>query len=173
LKKKLVCALLVSALPASALPACAADAVARSGDVGQLALPAAAVLATALHHDAEGGRQLTRSLLSTLAVVYVLKATVERRRPDGGARSFPSGHTASAAAGAAFLQRRYGWRLGVPAYAAAAFVGWSRVESRHHYTSDVLVGGALGVGANLLFTKRYRNLTLAPVPGGVGLTVAW
>ena len=58
-----------------------------------------------------------------MAVVYVLKPLVDRTRPDGGHQWFPSGHTASAFAGAAFLQMRYGWALGAPAYAVASFVG--------------------------------------------------
>ena len=170
---KLAAALVLAAFLGTALPAAAADAVARAGDVGQIALPAAALLATALHHDGTGAKEFAEAFVSTLAAVYVLKATVERRRPDGGLRSFPSGHTASAAAGAAFLQRRYGWSYGIPAYAAAAFVGYSRVESRRHYTSDVLVGGALGIGANVLFTKRHHRVAVAPVPGGVSVAIAW
>ena len=76
-----------------------------------------------------------------MAVVYVLKPIVDRQRPDGGSQSFPSGHSASAFAGAAFLQRRYGWSYGAPAYAVATFVAYSRVESKRHWTSDVIAGG--------------------------------
>jgi membrane-associated phospholipid phosphatase len=171
--KELVSGLAIAACLANAAPARAADAVARAGDVGQIALPAAAVLATVIHEDGAGRGELAQAFVSTIAAVYVLKATVERRRPDGGVRSFPSGHAASAAVGAAFLQRRYGWKYGIPAYAAAAFVGWSRVEARRHYTSDVLAGGALGIGANVLLTKRHARVAAFPVPGGVSVAVAW
>lgn len=173
MRLRLVPTLVLAACLAPASPAHAGDGVRHAGDVGQIALPAAAVLATALHHDGEGSREFVRAFLSTMAVVYGLKATVDRRRPDGGLHSFPSGHTASAFAGAAFLERRYGWRYGGPAYGAAAFVGYSRVEARRHFTSDVLVGGALGIGANILFTKRHRNVTLVPMPGGVGVAIVW
>src|SRR5262249_16283922 len=71
-----------------------------------------------------------------------LKPTIDRTRPNGGHQSFPSGHAASAFAGAAFLQRRYGWRIGVPAGLLASFAAWSRVESREPYTSDALAGPA-------------------------------
>ena len=170
---RLVLVMALAACLATPAPVCAGDGVRHAGDVGQIALPAVAVLATALHRDGEGGREFARAFLSTMAVVYGLKATVDRRRPDGGLHSFPSGHTASAAAGAAFLERRYGWRYGVPAYAAAAFVGYSRVEARRHFTSDVLVGGALGIGANVLFTKRHGRFAVTPVPGGVSVAFAW
>lgn len=170
---RLAATLALAACLITAAPARAGDVVARAGDLGEVALPAAALLAVALHQDGEGAKDFAQAYISTLAVVYGLKLSVDRRRPDGGRRSFPSGHTASAAAGAAFLQRRYGWRYGLPAYAAAGFVGYSRLHARRHFASDVLVGGALGIGANALFTKRHRRVAIAPVPGGVSVAVAW
>ena len=107
-----------------------------------------------------------------MALVYILKPIVDRTRPDGGSQSFPSGHSASAFAGAAFLQRRYGWSYGVPAYAIATFVAYSRVESKRHYTSDVIAGGAIGIASNLVFTHRFTKVTVQPVVvrRGAGLT---
>src|SRR5512142_2772365 len=133
------------------------------GDIGQIAVPAAGLAVAGLKHDGKGVVQLAESLGSTLALVYILQPTVDRTRPNGGSQSFPSGHAASAFAGAAFLQIRYGWIYGVPATAAAVFVGYSRVESRGHWTSDVVAGGAIGVAANLVFTRRYHKASLAPV----------
>jgi len=100
--------------------------------------------------------------------------TVNRTRPNGGHQSFPSGHTASAFAGAAFLQRRYGWKVGVPACFAATFVGYSRVESHNHYTSDVVAGAAIAIGANLIFAhpRSHVSLALDGEDGGVGADVA-
>jgi len=147
------------------------------GDVGQYLPHVAGLALLATHHDHEGLRQLAIATASTLSVVYVLKLTVNRRRPDGGTHSFPSGHTAMAFAGAGFIQRRYGWALGVPAYAVGAFVGWSRVYTHRHYTSDCLVGGALGVASNLVFTHRFRHVSVVPMAGdgspGVSVSFAW
>jgi membrane-associated phospholipid phosphatase len=67
----------------------------------------------------------------------VLKYSVPRERPEG---SDTSGHTSAAFSGATFIHRRYGWKYGIPAYLAVAFVGWSRVESGKHYSDDVLRG---------------------------------
>lgn len=155
------------------LPAFAETAVERAGDVGAIALPITAGLAALGHRDGSGVVECAEAVGSTLAVVYALKFTVNRQRPDGGTQSFPSGHTAAAFAGAGFLQRRYGWAYGAPAYAVAAFVGYSRVRARRHWTSDVLAGAAIGVGANLAFTHARRRLDLVPVfvPGGVGWMV--
>jgi len=155
------------------LPTAAGDLVSRAGDVGEIVLPAAALAATAFHHDGGGAQTLGKSFVSTIAVVYGLKYSIDRQRPDGGRHSFPSGHTASAAAGAAFLQRRYGWRYGIPAYAAAGFVGWSRIHANRHHASDVIAGAALGIGANLLMTQRRAAVSVAPVPGGVSVAIAW
>lgn len=65
-------------------------------------------------------------------------------------------------AGAAFLQMRYGWALGGPAYAVASFVACSRVESKRHYTSDVVAGAAIGIGMNHAHRGRAHREGLLP-----------
>jgi len=152
----------------------AADGVETAGNVAAIALPASGLLVAAAHDDGTGVVQLAKAYASAMAVVYVLKPLVDRQRPDGGSQSFPSGHSASAFAGAAFLQMRYGWRYGVPAYALAGFVAYSRVEAKRHWTSDVIVGGAIGVASNMVFTRRWSKLCVQPevVPGGAGLTLS-
>jgi membrane-associated phospholipid phosphatase len=169
---------LIAALALLAPPAALAKSTTEKiGDAGQIALPAAGLVAAALHKDGKGALQLAEAFGSTMIVVYVLKVSIDRTRPNGGGQSFPSGHTASAFSGAAFLQLRYGWAYGVPAYLAAAFVGYSRVESKQHWTSDVLAGGALGIAGNLVFTRRYHNVVVAPVlqprTVGVAISVTW
>ena len=79
-----------------------------------------------------------------------------RRVPNGGPRSFPSGHTSIAFSGAEFIRKEYGWRWAAAAYAAAGFVGWSRAwnRSQQHYVHDVLAGAALGILANHDFWLR-------------------
>jgi len=150
-----------------------ADTVETLGDIGAIALPVSGLVAAAVHKDGPGARQLAEAYGAAMAVVLVLKPTIGRQRPDGGGQSFPSGHSASGFAGAAFLQRRYGWPCGVPAYAVATFVAWSRVDAKRHWTSDVIAGGAIGIASNLLLTRRYSGVTVLPtaVPGGAGLIV--
>jgi membrane-associated phospholipid phosphatase len=157
---------LLIASPVATSPA-RADAIEQAGTVGAILIPAGAAAGAALAHDGQGVKQLALAYASTLAVVYVLKPLVDRTRPDGGSQSFPSGHSASAFAGAAFLQRRYGWRFGAPAYLAAAFVAYSRVEAKRHYTSDVVAGGAIGIAANLVFTHRREHVAVT-IDGGRG-----
>jgi membrane-associated phospholipid phosphatase len=150
-----------------------ADTIQKLGDIGAIALPAWGLLLAAARHDGKGALQLAEAYAATMAVVYVLKPVVDRQRPDGGRQSFPSGHAASAFAGAAFLQRRYGWSYGVPAYAMATFVAYSRVESKRHWTSDVVAGGVLGIAGNLAFTHRRVKVAVQPavVPRGLALVL--
>ncbi len=136
-----------------------AEVIERGGDIGSLILPAGAVAGTLFTKDYRGLAQFTEAFTSAMGLVYILKPTIDRTRPDGGRQSFPSGHTASAFAGAAFLQRRYGWRLGAPAYGIAAFVGYSRVEAKRHYTSDVIAGAAIGIGTNFIFTHARAHVS--------------
>jgi len=141
------------------------DTIERAGDVGLVALPAAAAAMTVLNRDWEGTRQLGMALLSTAAVTGGLKLTVNEKAPNGDDHAFPSGHTSIAFAGASFIQRRYGWGYGVPAYLGAAFVGYSRVETDHHRVHDVLAGAAIGIVSNLIFTTSFGEVSAAPLVG--------
>lgn len=126
--------------------------------------------------DYKGLLQLAESGATSIAAVYLLKHTVNKRRPDGSDNmAFPSNHAGVAFTSALFLHRRYGWKWGVPAYAVAAYVGWGRVYAKRHDVWDVLAGAAIGAGSALLFTTPYarkHNLSIAPfttVDGGAGL----
>jgi membrane-associated phospholipid phosphatase len=171
---KLTRLLLVLALPLGA-SALRADVVAGTGDIGAVVLPAGAAVGALIIQDHQGLGQLALAYASTMAVVYILKPAIDRTRPDGGGQSFPSGHAASAFAGAAFLQRRYGWRFGIPAYALATYVGWSRVQADRHHPSDVVASVAIGIGANLVFTRRRAPVSLAiePSRAAIHVSIAW
>lgn len=101
-----------------------------------------------LFHDAntqKTGRELTEAFALSSAAVWSLKVAVGRERPDGGSYSFPSGHTATAFAVAPVLMDRYGWKVGVPAYALATATALGRMEDRRHHLSDVIGGATLGI----------------------------
>lgn len=132
------------------------DSVETTGDVLQIVLPSVAYAMTFGYKDAEGRNRFYKSFLTTLSITYGLKLSVDKKRPNGGDMSFPSGHTSAAFSGASFIQRRYGWKFGLPAYLAASYVGWSRVESDNHFTEDVLAGALIGTASTYFFTKPYN-----------------
>ena len=107
--------------------------------------------------------------------VKVSTDVFKERRPDGSdLHSFPSGHTAVSFATAAYLQRRYGWVYGGPAYALACYVGWGRCYSKKHYWYDVLAGAAIGAGSAYIFTRPFakkHNLQISPVSDGTNIGV--
>ena len=75
------------------------------------------------------------------------------------------------------MRRRYGLKWGVPFYALAAFVGYSRVESRNHYTHDVVAGAAIGIASSFIFTRPRQHWTAAVTGdthgGQLSLTRVW
>ena len=105
-------------------------------------------------------KQLALSTLTSTALSYGLEACITKARPDGdGMHAMPSTHTMIAFSGASFLQRRYGWKWGAPAYAVATYVAWGRVHSKRHDVWDVLVGTAIGVGGTYVFTRPFMKGT--------------
>jgi len=142
--------------------AVASDAVERAGEILQLVLPVTGASIALVRDDDEGLKQLAKSGALTLALTFGLKYTIPATRPDGGDHSFPSGHTSIAFSSAEFILERYGLNYGIPAYVAASFTGYSRVESKRHYTRDVVAGALIGIGSSLLFTEPYKDWHIQP-----------
>lgn len=92
------------------------------------------------------GQSQLEALAATGLATLLLKASVDRTRPDDSDRnSFPSGHASTTFATATVLAELYGWRAGVPAYALATLTGASRMSTDRHWLSDVVAGAALGI----------------------------
>lgn len=140
-----------------AVPARAGNSTETAGDILQFVLPATAGGLILGYNDGEGAVEFTESVALTLGTTYVLKYTVDERRPNGGSQSFPSGHASISFSAAEFMRKRYGWEYGLPAYAAASFVAYSRVESGEHHPHDVIAGAAIGIVSSYIFTRPYRG----------------
>lgn len=157
--------------------AVASDGVERAGDILQVVLPVSGAGIALARDDKEGLMQLAKSGALTLALTFVVKNTIPATRPDGGDQSFPSGHTSVSFSAAEFIRERYGWNYGIPAYVVASYVGYSRVESKRHYTRDVIAGAVIGIGSSLLFTEPYKDWLIKPAVAstfyGVNLSHVW
>ena len=151
------------------------------GEAGvQFGVPAAAYFITRAMGSA-GGQELSIMLVRTQMVNAVLTRglkLIPRARPyqqtaTPGQGSFPSGHTSAAFATATVVQRKWGWKAGVPAYLVATFIGVTRLENVH-YLSDVTFGAAVGVASGLAIKLPGPHPTLSPIiaPGAVGLSIS-
>jgi membrane-associated phospholipid phosphatase len=121
------------------------------------------------------GGDLLRAQITSQVVVQGVKLITQRERPDGSnSHAFPSGHTASAFATASVLNRHLGWKVGLPAYSYAAFVGISRMSANKHHMSDVIMGAAVGIAAGRAVTVEVSgakfDLGVAPTQGGAAVT---
>ena len=136
-------------------------AIEKAGDIGQFAPMAASIALILANGDKEGGWQYLKGFGANLGATYILKYAINKDRPDGATdgHAFPSGHTSFAFQGASFVQRRYGWKYGIPAYAVASFVAYSRVEgiNERHDWFDVLGGAITGVASTYIFTTPYQQ----------------
>ncbi len=136
-----------------------------TGDVLQWAIPVSAAFISVAKWDGEGLGQLVEGALLTSMSTHLLKVSINAERPNGRDYSMPSGHTSAAAQGAAYLQFRYGWQYGLPAYMLTGVVGYSRVENNYHYWRDVAAGAALATAIQYSITRAgfsITNVAIAP-----------
>jgi membrane-associated phospholipid phosphatase len=106
-------------------------------------------------------------------VTLGLKVGVGRIRPNGGHRSFPSGHTSATFATASVIHRHFGWKVALPVYALAGYVGASRVVDREHFVSDAVFGAGIGVISGRAVSVGHGPhagvVTALPIRGGAAL----
>lgn len=108
-------------------------------------------------------KKITLTLIITIfltaLVVFVVKFTVRRRRPEGewgkfyrstDPHSFPSGHAVRVVMLAVVVLGIGPLWLGLLLLAWAPFVGLARVAMGVHYLSDVLAGMLLGLVIGVL-----------------------
>jgi membrane-associated phospholipid phosphatase len=155
----------------------AGDRTEAVGNVLAATLPAAAAGLSFSYKDGPGALEFGESAALAMGVTLTLKAVVDKTRPNGKTHSFPSGHATISATSAEFMYKRYGWEYGVPAYALASFVAYSRVEAGQHYTIDVISGAVIGIASSFLLTHPYRGWHVQPEAGhsylGISLSRSW
>lgn len=92
---------------------------------------------------------LATSFIVMATTVTALKHIVKEERPDKTSNnSFPSGHTATAFAGAELLYQEYKdvsvW-YGISGYIVATGTGIFRVYNNRHWLTDVAAGAGIGI----------------------------
>ena len=149
--------------------------------LGQFAFQASAGLATYGIGKAVGnqkaamvGRDIVRAQVVSQVFVQAIKFTVRRERPDGSNdKSFPSGHSASAFATATVLQRHYGWKVGVPAYALGGYIALARMAWNRHHATDVVMGAGFGIASartvTMSLAKSKFSVGVQPERGGASV----
>ncbi len=159
--KKLLALSLISLL--NLTPLSAKSNTETLGDILAVTLPLATYETTIYNQDKEGQSQFYKSYRATIATAVVLKYAIKEERPDkSNNRSFPSGHTASAFAGAGFIHKHYGLKYAIAPYILATYTGYSRVHSNKHHTHDVIAGATIAMLSNWYFVKPYKNLKISP-----------
>lgn len=109
-------------------------------------------------------------------IVTPLKYATNRKRPEGETSkansSFPSSHAATAFAAASALGHAYP-RIRLPAYAAAALIGYSRVYEQRHFATDVIAGACVGLLSARLSRAHLARLHLdrGRLAAGLPLTI--
>ena len=149
--------------------------------MGQFAFQATAGFATYGIAKAVGnqkaavvGRDIVRAQILSQVLVQTLKYSVRRERPDGSNnKSFPSGHSASAFATATVLQRHYGWKVGVPAYALGGYIALARMAWNRHHATDVVMGAGFGIASartvTMSLAKSQFSVGVQPTTGGASV----
>lgn len=127
-------------------------------DVGVYTLLGTSLVVPVMHDDWEGLKQAGYSIGVASGIAFLGKLAIDEERPDkSDSNSFPSGHTTRAFASATTLYRRYGWKVGMPAYLLATLTGSARVAANKHYWHDVLVGAGIGIVSGRMFTSAFND----------------
>ena len=130
----------------------------------------------AIFGGAKGRRMAAEGMIAigvnSFVANVLLKSAVRRKRPTDPvpearrlvqpeSSSFPSGHTASAAAFSGIMDRAYP-KLWLPINGLAAAVGFSRVYTGVHYPGDVLAGWLIGKAVALVVSYVAKRLGFPP-----------
>jgi hypothetical protein len=117
------------------------------------------------------GMDLIQAVLMSEGLIEAVKFATQRERPDGTARSFPSGHASDTFAVATALERHLGWKGAVPAYLLASYVAISRLPANRHWLSDVVFGSSVGIIVGRTVTRHGHDFPVSVVPTAGGVAV--
>lgn len=134
--------------------------------------PALTLGYTLIIKDFIGFRQQALGYIAVVGATYAVKYSLyfaspyakdtlafAKRPTSESYEAFPSGHTASAFAAVGFVAKRYGAKLGIPAFILAAAVGESRILLEKHTILQVICGGILGFLLSFFCASPFRRVS--------------
>lgn len=134
--------------------------------------PALSLGYTLIIKDFIGFRQQALGYIAVVGATYAVKYSLyfaspyakdtlafAKRPTSESYEAFPSGHTASAFAAVGFVAKRYGAKLGIPAFILAAAVGESRILLEKHTILQVICGGILGFLLSFFCASPFRRVS--------------
>lgn len=147
------------------------------GDLFRL-MPLYVAVATISMQDWKGLTQLSLGTLATQLTSESIKSLNQWYARKGNEKSMlwakrpgfddykgmPSGHSAGAFSGAAFIYYRYGWKASIAPLLLATLTAISRVQAKKHSILQVSVGAGIAWGFAYLFTAPYQSdLWISPI----------
>ncbi len=161
---------------------------------GSLYLPLSAIIWVRgrAHRDAQQTRLgvgLASAVIWSRLLIQVPKFAFQRERPENGGDNsyvfhgpvggfvhdaFPSGHTATAFAAAAYLRKVRPSNKAWPGNAATILAwgtAYQRVQSGRHWLADVGAGAIIGHACGTFLAKRVSNLQISASPLGAHIIV--
>lgn len=147
------------------------------GDTFRL-MPLYVAIATIAIEDWKGLLQLALGTLATQLTSESIKSINEWYARKGNEKSMmwarrpgfddfkgmPSGHSAGAFSGAAFVYYRYGWKAAIAPIVLATLTAASRVAAKKHSILQVSAGAGIAWGFAYLFTSPYKsNFWISPI----------
>jgi len=140
-----------------------------AADIVTATLPLGAYAIAHYKDDGAGEGQFFRANAASIMLNTVLRVSFNEtswgERPNGNQYAFPSGHVGFVVTQAAFLQQRFGWKYGVPAYLLSSYVAWVRVDTDHHHWRDVIAAVAVAEFSTRFFVTPHDAVHVAPIVG--------
>jgi membrane-associated phospholipid phosphatase len=143
------------------------------GRVAGFAAVTGGMLLSGIVLDRAKDRETARLVFESVAISYLIESSLKhalgRARPGsglgsrdfeffGGNKSMPSGEVTLAFTMAGVVTSQYNrWWVKLLAYSLATAVAAGRIASDGHWTSDVIVSAALGVGVAKSVVWRHRK----------------
>ncbi|MBT4762205.1 MAG: phosphatase PAP2 family protein [Bdellovibrionaceae bacterium] len=135
------------------------NSILKFGDFFGSGLPDLAMAAVQYEHSKPHGRAHFETIIYTGVSVATLKGVFNRKRPNGGNHSMPSGHTSTSFASATYLASTYGLKWGIPAFSIATLVALERIKNDAHWLSDTIAGACLGIFWGRATYRHELNIT--------------